>query len=59
MCNSNSSTAFGLRRLLTASPGLLYLIERIDFILLQGKDTTSGVGADVQLSCTYRNSLGA
>jgi hypothetical protein len=35
MCNSNFSTAFGLGRQLTANLGLCYLIERIDFILLQ------------------------
>ena len=49
MCNSNFSTAFGLERLLTANLGLCYLIERIDFTLLQAKLSTSGAGADVQL----------
>jgi hypothetical protein len=37
MCNSNFSTAFGFERLPTANLGLLYRIERIDFVLLQLK----------------------
>ncbi len=49
MCNSNFSTASGLELLLTANLGLRYLIERIDFILLQGKLSRSGANPDVQL----------
>ena len=42
MCNSNFSTAFGLRGPRTANPQPPYLIERIDFAVLQGKISIPG-----------------
>ena len=59
MCNSNFNTAFGLGGPRSANPQPLYLIERIDFAVLQGKTSILGADQDVQLSCTSWNLSGA